>query len=152
MCHPFIFKIEGKNILFIGGGKVATRKIESLLKSKPNITVISQDFSDKLQDLNDTKAIKTIKKDISKNDISSRFDFVFICTDNHKLNRDLAHRCKAIKIPINVADDPNLCDFYLPAVVEFENFTIAVTTKGKNPSLSKQTKNRIKEILKNVFL
>ncbi len=152
MCYPFVFKISSKNILFIGGGRVAFRKIKSLLDYSPNIHVVSNEFHDGILRLADNKELTVIKKKAQINDIDSCFDFVFVCTDDYNTNRAVVRVCKQKNIPVNVADNPAECDFFMPALIDKGDFLIAVSSKGKNPSKSKKIKEILLSLMKNVSL
>ena len=145
MCYPLIFKLEGKKILFIGAGEVSLRKVKAILSfSKPDITVISKDFNSEFFML----PVKLIKKEAEPSDISKEYDFVFICTDDKNLNRALTLKAKELSIPVNVANDRKACDFYTPAVIRFEDVIISISTQGKNPSRSKEFKEKLLKALK----
>ncbi|WP_025209590.1 precorrin-2 dehydrogenase/sirohydrochlorin ferrochelatase family protein [Hippea sp. KM1] len=150
MCHPFVFKIKNKNILFVGGGKIALRKLKPLLKKQPNITLISPAIHHKIEAMAKEGKLKIVKRPFEETDITKQWDFVFACTDNHQLNTRIALMCKELSIPVNVASSKDMCDFYIAAVIEKELYSIAITTYGKDPTLSKRIKEKIEKALNNI--
>lgn len=151
MCHPFVFKIKNKNILFVGAGKVALRKLKPLLKKQPNITLISPEIHPQIEKMAKNSNLIIKKRPFKKSDITKKWDFVFACTDNYQINTEIALLCKAFSIPINVASSKDMCDFYTAAVIETNLYSIAITTLGKNPSLSKKIKKKIEEALNDII-
>ncbi|WP_084675057.1 precorrin-2 dehydrogenase/sirohydrochlorin ferrochelatase family protein [Hippea jasoniae] len=147
MVYPFVFKLSGKKILFIGGGRVAKRKIMSIISSNPFITIIADSIDKELTEI--TSNITIIQKKATEDDITNNFDFIFICTNDYQLNRKLTKKAKKLGIPVNVADNPQECDFFMPAVIEYKDFLIAVSSKGKNPSEAKKLKEKIEKIIRN---
>ncbi len=137
--------LNKRKILFVGGGSVAARKLKTVLAFKPEITVISKGFSNEIKELSASKKIKIIEKAIEENDINDSFDFAFICTNDKETNSRISRICKEKNILINVADSPKDCDFFMPATIVNDDFTIAISTKGKNPSLSKKIKEKLTE-------
>ncbi len=147
-----MFKLEGKNILVVGGGKVALRKIKAIEPYNPLITVISLEFLAELEHLIKTNKVKAVKKAFEKKDITNKWDFVFACTNDKKTNNLIADLCNRQKIPVNVVDNPKRCDFYTAAVLEYDEFFIAISAKGKNPTLAKKIKEKLKGLIDGIFL
>ncbi|WP_022670049.1 precorrin-2 dehydrogenase/sirohydrochlorin ferrochelatase family protein [Hippea alviniae] len=147
MCYPLFFKFSGRNILVFGAGKVALRKVKSILSlTKPNMTIISLDFEDGFYSL----PVKLVKKKASISDITADYDFIFICTNDRKLNHTLFLKAKELSIPVNVADNQNECDFFTSATIKFGDIVIAISTQGKNPSKSKEFKEKLLKALKSI--
>ncbi len=143
--YPFLVNIRGKRLVFIGGGKVAERKISSLSRMEPEIRVIAPSVTDGIRD---NIRVEKVLKPASAEDIRGA-DFLFICTDDRELNREFAIEAKIKNIPVNVADDPDMSDFHLPAVyVEEDTGTVvSVSTQGQEPSFSKKLRDRIAAFL-----
>ena len=142
---PLMMNIRGRRLVFIGGGKVAERKINSLIRMEPKITVIAESVTD---GINKNGEIDVIIKSASADDIQGA-DLLFVCTDNKELNRRLAIEAKMKNIPVNAADDSELSDFHMPAVY-IENDTgtvVSVSTQGREPSFSAKLRDRIAAFL-----
>ncbi|QAR33446.1 bifunctional precorrin-2 dehydrogenase/sirohydrochlorin ferrochelatase [Geovibrio thiophilus] len=138
---PLSVNIRGKRLVFIGGGKVAERKIASLIRMEPKIRVIAPSATEGIMN---NEGIETILRVASAEDMRGA-DFLFICTDDKEVNRELAIEAKIKNIPVNVADDPDMSDFHMPAVyADMDTGTVvSVSTQGQEPSFSKKLRDKI---------
>jgi siroheme synthase-like protein len=132
---PVSLTMKGRRCLVVGGGKVALRKVETLLDYDTEITVIAPEMEKKLQYHGEKGRIKIEKREYRSPE-ASRYDMVISCIDEKKLNRKVYDDCKAAGVPINVADEPSLCDFIFPAVVRRDCLTASISTDGKAPFMS----------------
>lgn len=146
--YPFLVNINARQLLFVGGGKVAARKIKALLPMEPHIKVIAPCINDEVLALAAAGTIEIVEREAREEDLE-HCDYAFLCTDNRERNAALAARAKELRVPVNVADDPWLCDFHLPAVHmdEDASLVISVSTQGKSPSLARRLRDRIGELL-----
>lgn len=143
--YPFMMNINGKRLVFIGGGRVAERKIKSLMRMKPLIRVIAPDVTDSIKEL----GVEIFERRAEASDLAGA-DFVFICTDDRDANAALTAEAKRLKIPVNTADDPESCDFHMPAVLldEAAGTLISVSTGGDNPAKAKKLRDKLADLLK----
>lgn len=128
-------KLNNKNCLVVGGGKVSERKIKGLLESNANITVVSPKFTEEILALKNHPKINLIKREFQENDLENMF-LVISATNNKNLNSRIALLCHSKKILINVADDPKSSSFYVPSVIRRGDLLISVSTGGKSPALA----------------
>lgn len=142
--YPLCFNLKGKKLLFIGGGRVAERKIKSLLTSEAIITVIAPQETLSFKHEN----LSLINKTYENSDISDEYYMVFVCTDSRDVNAAAAKKAKELKIPVNIADDPKNCDFHMPSVINTDEYTVSVSTNGKSPSKAKALRIKLEEFLK----
>jgi len=135
-------------MLFIGGGKVAERKILSLFSfSKPFIKIVAPQITKMLKNLfNDNKIEWEKETFVQKKEFLS-FDYIFICTDKREINEEAADFFISFQKEINVCDSKEKSTFFMPAVTKFENAIIAVSTSGKEPAYAKNLKNKLIEML-----
>jgi precorrin-2 dehydrogenase/sirohydrochlorin ferrochelatase len=148
--YPVLINLQRFNCLVVGGGKVAHRKVLSLLEFKANITVISPKFCKSLIDLFNRNKINIIKKYYSK-DFIKDYKIVFCAIDNPDINKAVREDCTRAGILLNVADDPLLCDFILPANVKRGDLTISVSSQGKAPFFTKEMKKKINDQFSPVY-
>jgi siroheme synthase-like protein len=127
--------MKDRKCLVVGGGKVALRKVETLLDYDTEITVIAPEFEDKLQYYGEKGRIKVEKREYRSPE-ASLYGLVVSCIDEKKLNRKVYDDCRAAGVPVNVADEPSLCDFIFPAVVRRGCLTASISTDGKAPFMS----------------
>ena len=136
---PFFTDIENKKCIVVGGGKVASGKIERLIPFNPKITVVAPVICDYIKSISN---IDVIQREFCDSDINEAF-MVISATDNRELNIHISRLCRERKIPVNVVDVPELCTFYFPAIVKKENVTIGISTEGKSPVFARFLKEKI---------
>lgn len=141
---PFYIDIENKNILVVGGGTVALRKIEKLLPFKPSITVVSPKISIEILRLN----VNTINREFADGDLENVF-CVISATDNEQVNSHIFELCKEKNILVNTVDDKEKCGFIFPALVQKNFVTVGITTSGKSPIYAKYLKEQFLNMLEN---
>ncbi|WP_294386873.1 bifunctional precorrin-2 dehydrogenase/sirohydrochlorin ferrochelatase [uncultured Ruminococcus sp.] len=141
---PFYIDIENKNILVVGGGTVALRKIEKLLPFKPSITVVSPKISTEILRLN----VNTINREFADGDLENVF-CVISATDNEQVNAHIFDLCSAKNILVNTVDDKEKCGFIFPALVQKNSVTVGITTSGKSPIYAKYLKEQFLNMLEN---
>lgn len=132
--------------LVVGGGKVALRKVLSLLEFKANVTVVSPRLCSELTALSGRGKIKILRKAYSADCITGH-KIVFSATDNPQINTMVNADCKRAGILLNAADNPSLCDFILPAIVRRGFLTISVSSQGKAPFYAKEMKRKLGEVI-----
>ena len=144
---PVSINISNRRILIVGGGKVAAHKAEILYRFTDQATVLAPEIDEKFQEL--PFLIK--KKEYEPDDLNE-FQLVYICTDNHELNRQIKKDAEGMGITASVCDAPDLCDFVSPAIYLNNNITIAVGSDAKEVKRSIAIRNRIKELIENGIL
>jgi siroheme synthase-like protein len=139
---PIYLNITDKKILIVGGGKVAAFKVEKLLQFTREITVVARDVCREIREA----GIEVIQSEYSSA-ILHGFTLAYACTDDRELNKRIKKDAEELKIPVNVVDDPDQCDFISPAVYTDRNFTVAVSTHGTAPSGAAAVRDLIKREL-----
>ena len=137
--YPVNLNISQRPCAVVGGGQVARRKINRLLACGAQVTVISPELTDELRTLAETGKI-TWKKSTYSPGLLQGFFCAFAATDNSEVNHKVALDAKAAGVLVNVASEPELCDFTLPALVERGTLQIAVSTEGASPGFSRLIK------------
>jgi len=140
--YPLFLNIEGKRCLVVGAGKVACRKIESLLEYGAEIIVVSPRAEDKIIDWQARNLIKFIPREFEAADLDNIF-MVFIATDDKSMNQTIAGLCKQKGILVNAVDDPENCDFFVPALLRRHSLTVAISTEGKSPAFAAWLKRQL---------
>jgi siroheme synthase-like protein len=142
---PVFLKLNNLHTVLVGGGNVGLEKLTALLNNSPNaaVTVISKEFLEAVHTLVATyPQVNTIQKSFEDTDLDSA-DIVIAATDDSELNKYVRQSAHDRKLLINVADKPELCDFYLGSIVQKGDLKIAISTNGKSPTIAK----RLKEVL-----
>ncbi len=139
---PLFLKLKQKKCLVIGAGEVAARKIELLLRADADITVIAESFSETVKALADKQPITLIEKSFSETDLDDCF--LLVCaTNNQRLNQQVAAWANQRKILINVVDNPALCSFIFPAIVDRSPIIAAISSGGASPVLARLLRAKI---------
>ena len=146
--YPIFLKVSRLNILIVGGGTVALEKLSFLLKSSPNanVLVVSKDFDLELLELIREFDISTVKAAYSKTALKNK-NIVIAATNNVEVNKKIHMDSKDENILVNVADTPELCDFYLGGIVTKGNIKIAISTNGKSPTLAKRLRQFFEDVI-----
>lgn len=147
--YPIFLKVHELNILLVGGGFVATEKLEFLLKSSPNaqVTVVSTLFRPEFLELAEGKETVTLIEDAYHEKYLGGKHLVIGATDNKAVNRQIRDQAKERFLLVNIADTPELCDFYLGGIVTKGNLKIAISTNGKSPTTAKRLRQLLEEVL-----
>ena len=143
---PVSISMQGRKCLVVGGGRVALRKIDTLLNYEAEITVIAPEVDDKI-DFYAERGFLKLEKRLYKSPEAALFDLVISAGDDNELNKQVYDDCKGAGIPVNVVDNPPLCDFIFPAVLRRGCISVAVSSDGKAPFLS----GHLRFILENMF-
>jgi siroheme synthase-like protein len=143
--YPVFLKLEELELLLVGAGNVGLEKLNSLLSNSPEakITVVAPIVKDEVKQLLQNHPTCTIvQRSFEERDLNNK-DLVLLATDNKELHKKIKVLAEEKGILVNVADTPELCNFYLGSIVQKGNLKIAISTNGKSPTIAK----RIKEVL-----
>ena len=146
---PVFLKAEEMNILLVGAGPVGLEKASGLLKNSPNtaLRIIAEQVSPEVAELkNQFPQISIKQKTFEEKDLENT-QVLILAINNRELSASIRENAHKRNILVNVADTPDLCDFYLSSVVQKGNLKIAVSTNGKSPTIAK----RIREFLEDVL-
>lgn len=154
---PLFVDISKKKIVVIGGGKVAERRVETLLNFSDDITVISPKVTEGIRKRVTEEKVswipdairmergRSIEKAIEW--FSEYADMVFAATDNSTCNEQLVRICREQGILVNASHKKELCDFYFPAVVVKDGVTVGITSGGEDHAQAKKIREQIEAML-----
>lgn len=143
---PMFVNLKGKKILVIGGGKIAYRRVRTLLQFDPRIYVIAPEFTEAFHMMKEQN-VQIIQRPYQEGDEEDA-QIVFLATDDHELNYKIWKLCKEKQILVNVADDKKLCDFYFPSVVMNEDVVVGINSGGDSPGKVKKVRKQVESLLK----
>ena len=146
--YPIFLKVHQLNVLIVGGGNVALEKLTFLLKSSPNakVALIALEFSKEILELAKEHDILTMQRPYSNN-ILHKQHIVIAATNDLEVNRQIYNDAKKKQLLVNVADTPDLCDFYLGGIVTKGNVKVAISTNGKSPTMAKRLRQFFEAII-----
>lgn len=137
-------KVVGETCLVVGGGRTALRKVGDLLDAGAVVWVVSPEIHPELDDLVRDGRVEWRKGEFEPGDVDS-VRLVIAATNRPEVNRSVTAECRSRGIWVNVVDDPENCDFFVPAVLHRGSVTVAVSTGGKGPALAGFIRDRIAE-------
>ena len=137
--YPILVDLEGKKALVVGGGKVAQRKIETLLDHGASVDVIARELTETLEGLRRAGRIRLLGKEFSEAFLEGVF-LVFSATDDAGLNRRVSQAAQQRGLLVNAVDQPADCTFIVPSVLSRGNLLIAVSTSGKSPAFARKVR------------
>ena len=143
---PLFVDISEKEILFVGGGKIAARRINALAPFTQRITIVAPEADGSILGLTEEGEVSWIMREFEDEDLEEK-DLVFAATDDAELNEQIALMCRQKGILVNVSSDKELCDFYFPGIVRQGDTVIGITASGKDHAKAKRIRERIQEIL-----
>ncbi len=146
---PIFLKLDRLNTLVVGGGNVALEKVSALLRNSPAacVTMVAPMFrEDTLVFLKDYAQVEILERGFEMLDLEGR-DLVICATDNRALHEAIKEACSQKHLLCNVADTPDLCDFYLGSIVQKGDLKIAISTNGKSPTLAKRIRAFLEDVI-----
>ena len=143
---PLFLDLSDKDILFVGGGAIASRRIHALESFADRITVVAPEADGSILKLTEDGEISWIMREFEEEDLEGR-DIVFAATSDKELNADIAVECRRRGITVNVSSDKDLCDFYFPGIVQQGETVIGVSASGKDHKKARRVRERIQEVL-----
>jgi len=146
---PIFLKTHQLNLLIVGGGNVAEEKLGFLLKGSPDarVTVVGTFIRDEVRALAEGKSNVVLHERPFAWDDLDGHHIVICATDDRPLHEAIKAETAQRGILTNVADTPELCDFYLGGVVTKGDLKIAISTNGKSPTLAKRIRQYLEEAL-----
>lgn len=143
---PLFVDTKQLNVLVVGGGEVATRKVELLLKSSANITVVSPAISKDIQRFVDEGNVLYIPRKYDEKQLDNQ-RLVFVATADSALNAQVSEQAKAKNIMANVVDSPALCHFITPSIIDRSPMVFAISSEGAAPVLVRYWRARLESII-----
>lgn len=143
---PVFFDLTDKPCLVVGGGDVAARKVSLLFRAGATVTVVSPDLCESLQGrLAENEIIHEARK-FTDSDLEGRA-LIVAATDDQALNKHISELCKQRCMPVNVVDQPELCSFIVPSIIDRSPVQIAVSTGGASPVLARLLRARLETMI-----
>lgn len=146
---PVFLKLEELNVLLVGGGNVGLEKLSAMLNNSPDstVTVVADMFREELREyVKDYPKVTLVERRFDFNDLNDK-DLVVLATDNPDLHASIKRVTAERHILCNVADTPDLCDFYLGSIVQKGDLKIGISTNGKSPTMAKRMREFLDDII-----
>ncbi|MEA3291295.1 MAG: siroheme synthase CysG [Pseudomonadota bacterium] len=143
---PIFLKMTGRAGLVVGGGEVAARKVRILLEAGADVTVVAPRLCETVQRLLDERRIRHIAAEFSPEQLDS-FELVIAATDDPAVNQRVSGAAGASHLPVNVVDQPELCSFIMPSIIDRSPVVVAVSTGGASPVLARLLRARLETLI-----
>ena len=143
---PLFVNLNGRVCVVVGGGEVAYRKATQLLLAGARLRVVAENHLEKLQELIKDKEGELIKGRFSPSTLDGA-TLVIAATDNRAVNKQVFKVAEANSTPVNVVDQPELCTFIMPSIVNRNPVLIAISTSGASPLLAKKLKEQFETMV-----
>ena len=143
---PLFVNIEEKEIVVVGGGTIASRRIRTLLPFCSHLTVVAPEASEMIRELA-AEGRLVWKQEKYTRDSLRYADMVLACTDDPKVNSEIYSVCKCLGIQVNVCSDRRKCDFYFPGVASRGSVVVGVTAGGTDHRKARQIREKIEKLL-----
>lgn len=144
---PLFVNLDKLPVLVVGGGDIAERKINLIIKANANVEVLARNFSHNVEQLISKKKLKKIKKDLDISSLGSNYSLIIAATDNKQINKKLFNFAKKNNILINVVDQPELCTCTFGSIVERGDLVIAISTGGSAPVFARNLREKFETLL-----
>src|SRR5215467_1531143 len=147
--YPIFLKLDQLETLLVGGGNVALEKLQSLLSNSPDarITLVAPQIKSEIEDLiSHHSSCHISQRPFDENDLDNK-DLVILATKDRKLHEWIKDLARQKGVIVNVADTPDLCDFYLGSIVQKGSLKIAISTNGLSPTIAKRMKEVISDMI-----
>ena len=144
--YPIYLELQDKKAVVIGAGAVAARKAKTLCATGSNVTVVARKIEPTFQEVCQGLPIEIIQADYSKRYIQDAF-LVIAATDDNALNTQIFEDCQQLRVLCNVVDVPNLCNFYVPAVIKCGDLQLAISTNGKCPAYAGHLRRKFQKLV-----
>ncbi len=145
---PIFLRLQGRQCLIIGGGNVALRKIELLRRAGAHITIVAPTLHPALQQLleQNPDSMQHLKETFQTTQLDNKV-LVIAATDDMATNRDVHKHAMSRNIPVNVVDQPELCSFIFPSIVDRSPIIIATSSGGRAPVLARLLRAKLESII-----
>ena len=133
--------LQGKHVLIVGGGLIASRRARTLLRCGAEIFAVSPSFCPDFPE-----GSHRITRAFLPEDLTQDFSLVIAATDSREVNSLVHSLSRSLRIPVNVCDAQNECDFFFPSLINHDNIAASVSTAGVSPALTKKLSDRLREV------
>jgi precorrin-2 dehydrogenase/sirohydrochlorin ferrochelatase len=148
MAHfPVFLNLDNMNILIVGGGNIASEKLEHLLDFTSNIKIIAPQTSEYTQQMIMQNNLSYENRKYKINDIN-KFNIVIVAVDDTLLQKKIFQEAKLLpNCLVNSVDSINFCDFIFPSYIKKDDLTIAVSTSGSSPAMAKYLRQYLQKFI-----
>ena len=146
---PLFVDLTNKKCLVVGGGKVAWRKARAMADYGASVTVIAEAACSQMEEFGKQEGRLLLRKAEPRD--AEGADLVICASDDHRLHQEIFAFCQERQIPVNTADDKELCSFYFPALVRQKDVVVGISTGGQSPAAARYLREQVEEMMPPFF-
>lgn len=139
---PLFHHLAQQNVVVVGGGDIALRKCRLLAKTGAKLRVVAPDVCSELEDLLQECQAQISLRDYQSDDVKNAV-LVIAATNNHAINEQVSLDARALNVPVNVVDSPELCSVIFPAIVDRSPILLAISSGGHAPVLTRILRGKL---------
>ena len=143
---PIFLDMRDRKTVVVGGGVVAARRAEFLLRAGARVTAFAPELGEDFFELRDRPSFRHVAREPGPEDFDGSA-LVFVATEDQRLRENARKDAKAAGALVNVADQPRLCDFIMPSIVDRSPLVVAISTGGASPILGRMLKARLESLI-----
>jgi len=147
---PIFYNISGKKCLVVGAGAIAARKAELLLKADGDLRIVAIEISERIHELSAIHNLEVLQREFCEADIDG-VSCVIAATNDEALNSEISGLAQARGIPVNVVDNPELCSFIMPSMIDRGPVQIAISTGGISPVLARMLRSKLESCIPGAY-
>ena len=147
---PIFINVRQNPCLVIGGGDIALRKINLLIKAQAKVDCLSPLFCEGITNLSQNGGVNLIQKRFESDDIKD-YAIIIASTDDSSVNALISKSAKEARIPVNVVDSPELSSFIMPSIVDRSPVIIAVSSSGRAPVLARIIRAKLETVIPSAY-
>lgn len=147
---PIFFKVKSRRVLLVGGGQVAFRKARLLLRAGAHIRLVAKQIIPKLKDLLQGPEHVLLERAFQPDDLDA-VAVAVAATSDRLLNQQISQLAQARNLPVNVVDQPELCSFIFPSIVDRDPVIIAVSSSARSPVLARLLRARLETFVPSAY-
>jgi siroheme synthase-like protein len=144
--YPVFLDVANKPVVVVGGGNVALVKVESLIDAGAQVTVVSPELNERMEQLRDEGRFVHLKRKYELGDLEG-YDLAFAATDDGEDNHAVWREGRERHIWVNAVDDIPNCDFIMPGIVRKGDLVLAISTSGTSPAMARKVREDINAFL-----
>ncbi len=144
---PLFVNLDKLPVLVVGGGEIAERKINLIIKANAKVEVLARKFSPNVENLINKNKLKKIKSNLDISTLDSNYSLIIAATNNKQINKKLFNFANKNNILINVVDQPDLCTCTFGSIVERGDLVVAISTGGNAPVFARNLREKFETLL-----
>jgi precorrin-2 dehydrogenase/sirohydrochlorin ferrochelatase len=143
--YPIYLELSGRRAVVIGAGAIALRKVQALAEAGARVTVVAEHIAANLQEEFLLPNVELVVSSYSKNYLAGA-TLCIAATNDTAVNQRVYNDCQELEVLCNVVDQPQLCNFFVPAVVKRGDLQIAISTEGHCPAYAGHLRKKLEEM------